>query len=574
MKNSMLMRLICLALACSLALFAFVGCKGKTSADVSSEPSASVPEDTVEEPTTSEDPSDEDWGSDEEPDDGLYEDMEEIETPTDSDDSVLKETIDIHNKEIINDNFRGINYVYSLYQRMPDHLGRVYTEKQLKHEYDTIEKMGMSMIRSFYGSSISWDPVKQVHDYESEYMKAFYQSCKDMEKLGIDVGVTMSWDLKSFLQTKVSNKQCVDLYLNGYVVPGDMDATMRNFGKFVEESVLAFKAHGVNNVKYIYAFTEANNLYGTTLATRKYEEVIPLYEKALIALDEGLKSSGLRKQYKIVAPCDNWRNDGAYSRLVQYTLENLADRADIIGSHQGYPTAAKYIEDFYYNHALDKLGGTMQEAMDAGKEFWADETNASIQGMLSVKNANELRTIKEDPGRGVAFGAFVNGMLNSGGISNMLIWSLADQQWPGNLNNTTEFDNGVHLTGLLPNLMESTTPTPTWYAASMLTRYIGRGKIYNVTDAFGLYASAIEREDGEITIVVTNYNFDETTFDLFFDESLGGKTFYRYTYEAAEIKPVPGNEMIKPDSIAKQVTTGFTDAVSGMSVSVYTTVKD
>lgn len=583
MKQNILKRLICLVLICCLSISAFAGCKRKpaenNSSMLSSEQSyeqESTNEETEE--TESEDFVEYEDGTsfEEEPfeEEPLENDFVSSDVLTDSeDDDTFKEIINIHNNEIINDNFRGVNYVYQLYNRMPDSLGRKYTQKQIQYEIDTIDKMGMNMIRSFYGSSIAWDPKEQRHDYDNEYMKAFYQSCNDMEKIGVDIGITMAWDLKGFFQEKVSHKQTVDLYLNGYVVPGDYDATMRNFKTFVEESVRAFRSHGVNNIKYIYAFTECNNLYGNTIDTRNYDEVIPLYEKALIALDEGLKSSGLRKQYKIVAPCDNWRNDPEYSRLVRYTLEHLSDRADIIGSHNGYARSNDYIDDFFYDYAWDKPGVTMQEAQAAGKEFWVDETNVSLQEDLS-NTPKEKRLNNKNKMRGVALGATINGMMNTGGISNLLLWSLSNQQWPDSITNNAEFDNGVQALGFLPNLMESTVPTAAWYSAAMLTKYIGQGKVYGVTDDFGLYASAIERNDGEITVVVTNYNYTETVFDLFFDESLGGKTFYRYLYDSNNITPVPGNEMLKPDSVAKQVTTGFSDEVPGMSVAVYTTVKD
>ena len=573
MKQTVLIRLICLILVLVLSISAFSGCnssnpKENASSEISSESSTNEDvsdEDTADDTSEDEDTEDEDTEDDSFDDFSDWDDSEEEFSD--------KKTIYIHNNEIINDNFRGINYVYQLYQRMPDHLGRKYTEKQLQYEYETIDKMGFSMIRSFYGSSIVWDPVKQMHDYDSEYMKAFYESCRDMEKLGIDVGVTMAWDLKSFFKTEVSTEQRVDLYSSGYVVPGDYDATMRNFSVFVKESVLAFKAHGINNIKYIYAFTECNNLYGYDLIARDYDTVIPLYEKALIALDEGLKSSGLRKQYKVVAPCDNWRNDPEYSRLVRHTVEHLSDRADIIGSHNGYPMAENYVEDMFYDYPWEKLNGVIEEAKSVGKEFWVDETNASLRAMLTC-TVKEKREIKGNKYRGVAFGSMVNGMMNIGGISNMLIWALVDQQWAGNTVNNAEFDNGVQALGYLPNLMESTIPTAPWYIVSALTRYIGSGKIYNVTDDFGFYASAIERHDGEMTIVVTNYDVTEVEFDMEFDSAIGGKTFYRYLYDANKITPAPGNDMLKPDSVAKNVKTGLTDVVPGMSVAIYTTVKE
>ena len=85
----------------------------------------------------------------------------------------------VNNKKIITPNFKGFNFVHQMYEYMPDKLGRELTPKMVKLEYEIFEKMRVRSIRSFYGSSLSWDNVKKDYNFESTHMKAFYKSCLD-----------------------------------------------------------------------------------------------------------------------------------------------------------------------------------------------------------------------------------------------------------------------------------------------------------------------------------------------------------------------------------------------------------
>ncbi len=170
----------------------------------------------------------------------------------------------------------------------------------------------------------------------------------------------------------------------------------------------------------------------------------------------------------------------------------------------------------------------------------------------------------------------VNSVMNMGGISNIFLWTFYDQQWPDNTNSgaDSEFANGIQLCGYLPCLFESTTPYEPWYSCSLLTRYIGQGTTYGCEVVYGVYLSAIQRTDGEWTVAVTNYNYEDTPIKISFEKSMGGKTFYRHLYDTNHIEPKPGNDMIGISATAKNVTTGFYDTLPGGSVAVYTTVKD
>lgn len=573
---------LCIALALSLTVSAFAGCNKADTQDASSNPSdtavitpadpeiegapeeeeVDLPEETITETTPMGDTTDDQW----------EDSTEDIDLTSDYD-------LTVNNNKVINDDFAGVNVVHQLYNYMPDKYGRTYTDKQVAHELDTMEKMRIKIIRSHYGSALSWDNKTKTHDFESPYMQAFYKNCKDMEKIGVEVGITPQWSFSGFWRTPAT-AQGININSAGWAVPDDIDASCKNFQKFMEDSVLAFKAHGVNNVKYFFCFTECNNSMkleddgteatDTQLERRQYDKLIPVFDKAIRALDEGLKNVGMRKQYKIVAPCDNWRaDDGSetYSRLTKHCVENLKDQVDIIGSHNGYSRLNEYTDDRYYNVPQEKQSYQVKEANDAGKPFWLDEYNVAVQDTQALPK----RSSNRNPFKGVALGAMIAGVMNMGADS-LFMWTLYDQAWPNNYGDGA-FDKGVHICGYLQSLQETVTPLAAWYSLSLITRYVGTGKVFESEIMQPAYITAIERDDGEMTLVVTNNDVMESEMTIRFTKSLKGKTFYRYLYSAADIEPVSGNEMISADSVAKNVTTGFVDRLPGTSVAVYTTEK-
>lgn len=589
MRNSTWMRLITLILTCSIACVFFAGCNGKKN-DTSSDASDTNISSEVEE-TTSE-PSDEELPDSEDGSEIIWEDTEEPLDALEPEDDVLYDELTVYNSAYTNENFLGFNFIHQLTNGYPDIYNRGYTEKQVALELETMQQMRVKMIRSYYGSSLAWDPVKKTHDFENEWMTAFYKNCKNMEKLGIEVGITPQWDLAALVDgtDSLPEKGGWNQYSMGYMafkeVEGktvvDVDQTAKNFAKFVEDSVNAFQAHGVTNIKQMFCFTECNNMISnyaavpakdqsTSLAKRDYERLYPLFDKMVTAVHNGLKNAGVRNKYQIIGPCDNWRaDDGSepYSLLVKYTVENLSDVVDVIGSHNGYARSASFANDMYYDLPQMKQADPMNQAKAKGMDYWIDEFNAAIESV----NAGDTAEANKQPFKGTALAAMASGVMNMEDVSNVYLWALYDQLWP-NHTGGGEFAGGIHMVGYLPSLLNSTTPYPAYYSISLISRYVGAGKLFACEISTGLYISAIERTDGELTVMVTNYNLDEIPYKVNFEKSLGGKDFYRYVYDPAKITPAPGNAMIAADAVAKNVTTVFADSLPAMSVAIYTTEK-
>ncbi len=590
MRNLNLVKIISMLLALVIACAVFAGCNKKTANVTSSDVDSTVSqiEDIVEEPEDTESEPEEDeqieWDDTEEP-----EDLESLEP----EDDMIYDELTVYNSAYTNEEFLGFNFIHQLTNGYPDIYDRGYNDKQIALELDTMKDMRVKMIRSFYGSSLSWDPVKKTHDFENEWMTAFYKNCKNMEKLGIEVGITPQWSLDALVDgtDSLPEKGGWNQYSMGYMAfkeesgktVVDVDKTAENFAKFIEDSIKAFQAHGVNNIRQMFCFTECNNIMrsaaekpadtSTSLKERDYERLYPLFDKMVTAVHKGLKNAGVRNKYQIVGPCDNWRaDDGSepYSLLVKYTVENLSDVVDIIGSHNGYARAASYANDLYFDLPQMKQADPMKQAKAKGMDYWIDEFNVAI----NTVNAGDTAEGNKQPFKGTALSAMASGVMNMEDVSNVYLWALYDQLWPNHTGGGEFASNGIHMVGYLPSLTISTTPYPAYYALSLISKYIGQGKLYACEQGgSGLYISAIERNDGEITVMVTNYNVADVSYKVNFEKAVGGKNFYRYLYNPAEIKPAPGNATIAADAVAKKVTTTYVDTLPGMSFAVYTTEK-
>lgn len=579
MKNSVI-RILCLILALSIMLFSFAACSKKeetavSSQPVSSEPTEEEPSDDLEEPSSEPEEFVEDFFDDE----WSEEDFEDEE-------GVYYEPLVVNNEKYVNENFMGIGYIHQMFSYQNDKSGRVYNDRQRELELETMKKMNIKTIRSYYGADYSWDPVTHTRDFESEAMLGFYKACKAMESIGVEVGLTAQWSLVHFLKGSSQNDNMGQFSLSG-LLTDDFDETCKNYREFMRDTVLALKAHGVNNVKYFFAYTECHNTFNdgkdingnptnSDQEDYEFERLFPIYDKAITSLHNGLIDAGLRKQYKIVGPCDNWVrswSEVGYSPLVEYTIKELSDVVDIIGTHNNYAEGKDLTDDMYYDVPQERQEWTYKEARKASKPHWIDEFNIRALPNADKAKAAERRAYADNPIRGVAAGAMVNGILNYGYADNIFIWTLYDEQWPNNVASGigSEFDNGVQLCGYLPCLFETSRPYKPWYAMSLMSRYTGPGKIYECEVGFGLYISAMERKDGVITLIVTNYNMEEIPAEISFTKSIGGKNLYRYRYNNAEIEAAQGNEMIKADAVAEKVTDKFYDTIPPYSVTVYST---
>lgn len=259
------------------------------------------------------------------------------EIPQADDDITYTELYVSNDKEPINNDFKGINGVHMGWSFMPDtaEIQRTPVNSELREiELDRIAKtMGVKMVRTFYTSAFAYDEENEKWEWDTNknpVLGGFYDYLRALQESDVEVGMSAMWTLGAFDgSTGSTNNDICGFGGNGMYVENDLETTLKNYRNFMKETVLSLKANGIHNVKYLFAYTECNNIHlsanraknptASVMENRDYDTVCELFGKAITALDAGLKDAGERDAYKIVGPCDNFRTDFDYTDETQYS---------------------------------------------------------------------------------------------------------------------------------------------------------------------------------------------------------------------------------------------------------------
>lgn len=580
MKNTWV-RLVCLMLALMMTLSLF-GCNGKQGVESVSSDDVSVesiePEDTTsEEPLDTEPeeiaPTDDEWGE------------EEPEEEEAAESIYIDELMVLNDQAPVQKNFLGLNGVYHCYPYMEITDGRTYTEKQATYEINAIKQMGLNMVRSYYGTKYAYDANTGGFNWESADMKAIYRWMQELQKADIEVSLNAGWALTQLLSSNVDGRGVWDFY-NGVYVAGDVDQTTKNYAKWMTDSLQQFRAHGCNNVTSLLLFTEPGGFHGVRWGAdapydgrwdgKSITEIEDPYWQDYLrltkALDKGLKDAGIRDDYLMVGPNEAHTYESAvdgtqYLPMFYNALTQANDYLDVF-SHHNYIT----IPDMTSDVVAENVQLYWKERVDltkelTGKPFWIDESN--VRDNSAWGDTAGVRM--ENPWEAMQI-AVMTAESAEIGVQNLILWSLATQNWNNNTTNSDAFLNGVQRTGAIPSPYLTYTPYPAYYGLSLLTKYFGRGDVYMIEDAL-VHATCEKSKDGEWTILAINMDFEETTFRLDFAEEIGKQTFYRYLYDTAQqvgtsdVAPIGADLGIKTDD------GHFHDTLPGGSFAVYTTRK-
>lgn len=554
-------RLISALICFVLALSCFAGCKPNRDNDsVSSdgapsdsavEPTdSSEPEPTAEEPESSEIPEDDTW---EVP----------TEEPVAEEDDLIRMNAQIKNLTPLSTRYMGSGTgVYYCYTFMNDQYGRVCTDQMAKVEMDRLQNMGIHTVRSMF--KFLWARDESAPDgwnWESDDMKAVYKWLTEMEKRDIDVMLN-PW---SFGHLTTGNASISD---TPYFNTGDFTENSKRWCDAVAELYRQLYARGHNNVKYLVLFTEP--IYAN-------EENIELqydqYVENAKRLHNVLSAAGLRRRITVMGP----NRSDADTRLLKQLSAEADEAIDIYSQHQ-YLSAADLTADTYSADALGKWGLLAQEVRSSGitKPFWVDEWN--IQDYSKTK-AGYSNVGFDDPMRGVQQAVGIITGMNLG-IDNMMLWALADQQWPNQRNTglSSGFYDGVSKHGLFNNIQITMTPKAQYYSYSLLSKYTGRGGGTTYAgvpedEYYGIYIGCVKTSDGDWTIIAVNNNIEDARLTVDIEASLGGVKLFRHQYVANEVQANIAAQIIPANKTFQNVTTAFTDILRGNSVAVYTTIK-
>jgi len=166
--------------------------------------------------------------------------------------------------------------------------------------------------------------------------------------------------------------------------------------------------------------------------------------------------------------------------------------------------------------------------------------------------------------------------MNSG-CQSSLLWTVFDQQWPNNhTTNADSFVDGDHRCGVMPVLTRSLVPYKSYYAFSILSRYVdGEGtKVYEGFGENNVQTTMSVSSDGDVTVVVVNNKPEDDEFTINFDKSLEGVKLNRHAFDPKTCIPDEKAEIIGIDKVFENIEESLTDKIPAYGVTVYTTHND
>ncbi len=196
-----------------------------------------------------------------------------------------------------------------------------------------------------------------------------------------------------------------------------------------------------------------------------------------------------------------------------------------------------------------------------GKSYCFDEYNVTF-------NRDYSRTE-----HGAEIVTAVTALMNAG-VASSLMWTLFDQQWPNNHTyNADSFVDGDHRMGIMPILTRSLIPHLSYYAFSLISRYVESGsKIYEGFGENFAHTTMAVSPSGDITVIVVNCKDESDNFEIDFEKSID-LTLSRHAFDPQTLIPDEKAEIIKADKTVN-ANKSLKDTIAPFGVNIYTTIKD
>lgn len=602
MRNSKLIKLICLLLCLFMAISLLGACSESGDTVSSSEPTTST-----DEPADDDDTTDEEYDEpvDTGDSDDYYEDEYEDEEYEEEDyeEAMLERTLHVYNNEApINDKYRGMSStVYHAYGHMlDDQTGRVYTDEMMDLELSRLVDAGVRFARTRYTTLWAWDAVSGGWNWDAARQTYYWNYCRNLQERGINVVQSVGWHLgcitelvkPSILEhdyVMASENYPTDLYgeSNGYDFSKCKNAEYERMAReslrlgYAHAQILKeAKARGINNITHFLYFTEPS--YATTKTKNMPTEEDPAYgfeggepEEYIFVvqtIQSMLKKEGVYDMVKHVGP-----NQGSIKHgdgLLRYMLErDLIDMFDVWSAHF-YPQGTDATDNNYFSLIDPVFESYLQPLKDVGEyqnvEFWVDEFYCRA---ANSKLGNDNPWV----GLQMAVGGIV---AQQRGINNISLWQIFDQLWTDQTNTGGEFVNGIHACGSAPSLFVSSIPRAQYYTTSLFAKYHGyqNGKAYRTNndvlqnEADYIHVGAAQLEDGSWTITVVNADIEPYTITVEFEKAIY-QTLYRHVSNVNKIIPTNAARLADADKTFANVKDKFVDVIEPGAVAIYTGVK-
>ncbi len=603
MRNSTLIRLICLILSLFVVVSLLGACSKTETADTSSEPSSdsqSGDDSDIGDDEFEDDESGDDWNDmDDDYDDDWDDDYDDGE---EDEDNYTEELFVYNGEEPVIKNYRGISS--SIYHTtgfiMDDRYGRKYTQEQIDIELTRLEQAGIRFARQYYQPVIAWDNSanggKGGWNFDGKSrIQYFWDYCKGLQSKNINVILSVGWHLAAYSNIDVG-EMAAHPYINDLALypntfygeeAGFDFSTCKNaeyvrmareslrMGHFIAQTYKEGKKRGINNITHFLYFTETSYMNVTDPDGPGYMllegDSAPEYVHIVRTIQWKLKREGVYDLVSHIGPNQSREHgDG----LLRYMLErNCQDMFDVWSLHC-YPKGPDLTMNVYYDITDPIFRSYMQPLKDYGvygkAEFWYDE------GYCIADNS---RNGIENGWAGLQ-NCVVGIVMQQRGLSNWSLWQIFDQLWIDSISTSVENINGIAICGSCPSLFVSSIPKAQYYATSLFGRYNGWRNswayrtneddlAYNGSD---IHVGAVKLEDGSWTITVVNTGVDPYDFTVKFDKAIY-QTLYRHKINVNTHIPTTAAHLPDADKTYANVKDIFTDTIEGGSVAIYTGVK-
>lgn len=435
--------------------------------------------------------------------------------------------INYNNNAVVVDH-TGTGGVLPLYWQYGDDDGKwyTYTQEQLDKCVEQLKKLNVSIVRCIcFQPGYAWNNTTNSWDWDTKYMRAFYEYAKTMYENDIDIIINTTVGVVSGTQ-------------GGEPLPkalGSTDAEV--YPIFVKEFIEnVVKGNGIpqqyanyseylSNIKYFMYATEPNN--GDKTEATDYNpansEKLINYKSVMQATHNYLTQAGLRDEVKFIGP--NTVDHSSDAKTVKWAVENLDDYIDIYAAHSDYSR----VEDMTTNQYLhwQNFNSTCKEILSnygIDKPFWHDEYNIF---MISAYGGYDASF--NNPIHGTQLATAQLSMMQNG-ASSSLLWGLFDFKWTNSYRSSYNgYDRGFFKFGLAPSVLEFANPNeayvyPSYYAYSILGTAIKNGDtVYSGTVSDnGLYTILLKHKDGKYSVVLVNNSSDSIAAKINLPDNANG----------------------------------------------------
>lgn len=459
-------------------------------------------------------------------------------------------TVSVNFASNVQSGFLGITAVHNGSVYMNPQTSRGMNATNRAELYRRLQASGIKLVRTqthtWWAARDKWDGT---FNWNSTEMNQFYAWCQDMKDMGIDIAITLPYYYLSEITNWGGTNE------NGQ--PASMNDVANNISKlstwaseFVYQLVTV---KGFTNVKYAYLFTEPNSTHTEVGNIPAGYTFWSFYKEVVTGIHNKLVADNRRSLIKLIGPNMVGAIGGAIGNTyLDNAVADLNNVIDIYSSHAyDYTTYANWKN--YMDNQRSKIAST-------GKPFWHDEGGPITASNFSSENW------------GTILGSMSAATINSG-TQTINVWQYGQDYYSSAyyLQPDTGFFMDYGCDRFIP---ENPTPYPTWYALTLLTKYLAGGPntvAYSTTNSSGVVISAIKNDANQYSFLVVNENTTNADVTVNLSSAIN-RTLYRYLYDPSVVKPTSTPNLRGYDRTLASVGSSFTDTLPPKSFAIYSSI--